>query len=219
LRNLNSFDDWTAENSSVSGDTIPILVGTQTFYVHETLLVSNSRYFQNALKPEWRTDTSKPINMFDTDQAHFKSYSQWLYTKQAPKVKSTGRWKTLAMLYILGERIMDDEFQNVILEAMIALRKNVEPNIQAIRSIYAGTTSGSPARRLLVGMSAVGISSPTASRVKRLKPETDGEFMMDLIAALVKYRKKPAKSTLSPWIAEPHFYRVGQDETPDKMEE
>jgi hypothetical protein len=99
----------------VSGGTVAVLVGQETFYVHHNVLVSSSKFFQNAMKPVWRTEPLKPIDLSDVDPATFKVYSQWLYTKQM-----TGEFihPLLAKLYVLGERIMDETFQKNVVLAM-----------------------------------------------------------------------------------------------------
>jgi hypothetical protein len=164
---------------------VPVLVHENTYYVHQTLLTSSSMYFQNAMKPEWRTDPFKPIEVLGAECAHFEKYSQWLYTKQAP-VEDT-LWPTVefAKLYVFAEQIMDEMYQCVVLSAMANASRS--PCLPAIRTIYAGTTPVSPARRLMAYTSALQVTSKS-KRITTLDPNVDGEFMRDLVVAMVRFR-------------------------------
>jgi len=194
---------------SVTGEIITVLVGKRTFYVHQALLASSSQFFRNVMKPEWRTDRTKPIDLTDANPQLFTVYSQWLYTKQVAPSTEKKIDIRLAKLYVLGERVMDEDFQNCILDAMAARFQITQPSIGTIRTIYEGTAATSPARRLVVDMSAFFIKTPEARRVQDLDPDSDGEFMMDFIAALIKYRAQPSCKVAKPWITERHLYRVG----------
>ncbi|KAF2026843.1 hypothetical protein EK21DRAFT_24267, partial [Setomelanomma holmii] len=121
------------------------------FHVHQNVLASSSEFFKNALKSEWRTDPSKLIDLSDANSWAFEKYSQFLYTKVVPTQGShTGRAKRLAHLYFFGERIMDDIFKDSIIDAYLVSGVVNQPSIEAIRVIYKGTTTGSPARCLMV---------------------------------------------------------------------
>ena len=68
----------------------------------------------------------------------------------------------LSHLYVLGERILDTDIRNAVLREMIrvmdlelspessAIKSGRSPPLQVVTVIYQGTTSASPARRLLV---------------------------------------------------------------------
>ncbi|CAN9106542.1 unnamed protein product [Alternaria sp. RS040] len=57
-------------------------------------------------------------------------------------------------MYVLGEKIIDYEFQNAVIQAMMSdiSRTNVLPSLGTVKIIYDGTTEESAARRLLVDM-------------------------------------------------------------------
>tara|TARA_R110002003_G_scaffold1679_3_gene23428 strand:- start:18259 stop:18936 length:678 start_codon:yes stop_codon:yes gene_type:complete len=183
-----------SNENSVSGGTAAVLVGQETFHVHQNVLVSSSKFFQNAMKPVWRTEPLKPVDLSDVDPETFKVYSQWLYTKQM-----TGKLShlSLAKSYVLGERIMDETFQRTVVLAMInRFNRAFHPGLSSIRTIYASTPPGLAARRLMVDFCAFR-SVPSSRRIKMLDANNDGEFMVDLIAALAKYRTTP--TVPPPW--------------------
>jgi hypothetical protein len=51
----------------VSGTPIPVQVGDKLFHVHEGTLTSTSKFFAGVMKPEWRTDPTKPIDLSDDE--------------------------------------------------------------------------------------------------------------------------------------------------------
>ncbi|OWY57756.1 hypothetical protein AA0119_g423 [Alternaria tenuissima] len=113
---------------------------------------ASSEFFKNATKPEWRTE-SRPVDLSDEQPAIFKRYCQWLYTGFiAPGLLAESSSGCLAYMYVLGEKIVDHEFQNAVIQAIISDmdRMNVVPSLRTIKIIYDGTTEESAARRLLV---------------------------------------------------------------------
>jgi hypothetical protein len=131
-------------------------IGTTTFYVHRNLLISNSRYFQHALDHTWRTDATKPILLLDTRPVHFGMYAQWLYSKQLPTFCDAEAYNLLAGLYILGERIIDKAFQEVVLSATT---RAAQPCLATARIIYNNTIETSPARSVVLERAAGSIQT------------------------------------------------------------
>ncbi|KAH8644972.1 hypothetical protein IG631_02436 [Alternaria alternata] len=129
-----------------------LMVGNEVVHVHEFLISSSSEFFKNATKPEWRTE-SRPIDLSDEQPHIFRRYCQWLYSgHMAPDLPEKSIFQCLAYMYVLGEKIVDYEFQNAVIQAIISDmgRKNKVPSLGTIKIIYDGTTEGSAARRLLV---------------------------------------------------------------------
>jgi hypothetical protein len=158
------------------------------------------------MKPEWRTDSTKPIDLSDVSAWNFEKYSQWLYTRNVPE-----DWiNYVASLYVFGERVMDGLFQDAIISALIdhCTRTNKTVSLSLVRIIYQGTTSSSPARRLMVDVCAFD-SGPKANKLQFLEVDKDGEFMLDLIVAMAKHRKPACGVSEYPWVKEPHSYLLG----------
>jgi hypothetical protein len=205
---LTYFGARRANRCRFAGNTVPVLTGTELFHVHENVLVSSSMFLQNAMKPEWRTDT-KPIDLSDEDPVHFQAYCEWLYTKKiVPTVIENERHPQLSRLYVLGGKLLDKSFQEDVLMAFISMVKVVGkyPSNCTIQAIYDGTSAGDPARRLMVDMWAFK-TKPSWNGLQEdrdVVAETSTVFANDVIRALVFRRAPPIESP--PWVEEPESY-------------
>jgi 3-polyprenyl-4-hydroxybenzoate decarboxylase len=101
-----------------------------------------------------------------------------------------------AKLYVFAEQIMEEVYQCAIMSAMANASSKL--SLTAIRIIYAGTTPGSAARRLMADIWAFQLDA-ISKRITNLDPEIDGEFMRELIEAMVKFRCKPDRKVVRPW--------------------
>ena len=70
------------------------------------------------MKPEWRADRDdKPIVLSNEDLEIFQHYNQWLYTKAiVSNYRDMPDTVLLAHLYVLGERLLDSAFQDVVID-------------------------------------------------------------------------------------------------------
>lgn len=59
-------------------EPVAVLVGEEIFQVDQKLLANSSKYFQNALKPEWRRDSTESIKLFDTEPDVLAEYVECL---------------------------------------------------------------------------------------------------------------------------------------------
>jgi len=78
---------------------VPIQVGcnkTSLLRVHTTVLIKSSELLKNVMKPEWRTDATKPIDMSDMELTIFEAYCGWLYTGRIVRHKEVDRFNLLA---------------------------------------------------------------------------------------------------------------------------
>jgi hypothetical protein len=196
---------------------VPIQLGvkkTSLLHIHADILTKSSEFFKNAMKPEWRTNATKPIDMSDVELTVFEGYCKWLYTGKVVCYEKDDCSQYLALLYALGERLIDTAFQDVILAASIRRAHTSEryPGVQTIKTIYAGTPAGSPARRLMVDFWVFN-AVPTSYGLEDLSQFTCPDFVNDLVRELIAIRGKPDGSVLVPWIANPGSYRVGNKES------
>ncbi|KAF2121789.1 hypothetical protein BDV96DRAFT_468436, partial [Lophiotrema nucula] len=134
------------------------------FYVHEFAICDRSPFFDKAMKPEWADQRPDPrvIELPDDDPAAFSLYLHWLYTKKLPVLPddqespSYEGFHNLAYAYVLGERLMDIEFKNVVADAYVLYARGTAPGKQHypsnedVRILYEGTSEGSPIRQLLI---------------------------------------------------------------------
>ncbi|CAN9390240.1 unnamed protein product [Alternaria alternata] len=191
------------EMPSLRDDVVPIQVGcnkTSLLRVHTTVLTKSSELLKNVMKPEWRTDFTKPIDMHIADGCT----PGRLYITQKGK-----RHGFLSELYVLGERLMDIAFQDVIVAAIIrfSIGSNIFPVNDAIQTIYTGTPATSPARRLLVDFWVFN-AVPAYDGLENLTKETCPEFVNDLVHELIVKRDRPANFVQRPWLANPESYRM-----------
>ncbi|KAF2130161.1 hypothetical protein P153DRAFT_366621 [Dothidotthia symphoricarpi CBS 119687] len=188
--------------SDLTGPTIPVLVGQETFHLHRNPVVSSSEFFANATKSEWRNDASKPIDLSDEEPPIFECYQQWLYTKKVAMPEDTeSAYRVLAALYVLDEKIADQTYQGAVIGAIINLSIDTGsyPQQAAVRRIYQNITTNSLARRLFVDFWAYN-AMPGWSGINKLRTATCDEFVDDLIPAMIKARSKPNKKVVRPWV-------------------
>lgn len=123
---------------------------------------------------------------------------QWLYagkifvqTKDSDGLPEFG---PLAKLYVLGEKLLDDAFQDRVLDVIICLtRKEVEgvkyfPGNDEINIIYKGTGRSSPARRLLVDAFTLDGKENWMEEGEEFWPVPE-QFKDDLLKSMLKGRK------------------------------
>jgi hypothetical protein len=194
---------------------VPIQVGcnkTSLLRVHTTVLTRSSQLLKNVMKPEWRTDATKPIDMSGMEPTIFEAYCGWLYTGKIVHHEKGKRHVFLSELYILGERLMDTAFQDVIIAAIIrfSIGSNIFPGNSAIQTIYTGTPASSPARRLLVDFWAFN-AVPTYDGLENLTKETCLDFVNDLVRELIVKRDRPVDFVQRPWLATPESYRMDSE--------
>ncbi|KAI4930566.1 uncharacterized protein J4E92_004398 [Alternaria infectoria] len=200
------------ETPNLRGDIVPIHVGSDPetlLHVHATALSKSSGFFKNALKSEWRTDATKPIDMSDVDLVVFEGYCGWLYTGKITHLDNEACYIYLARLYVLGERILDVTLQNSVVAAIIRRNRTNgrHPGNTSVQIIYAGTPTGSPVRRLLVDF-WVFSASPSWLGLDDLIKHTCSEFVNDLVRKLIEQRGAPDGFVPRPWIAKPKSYET-----------
>lgn len=128
----------------------------------------NSEFFEAALRKEWKEGLEKTIELPEDDAKVFNKYHGWLYTRRlaTPEGGYAGldqSFTMLAKLYVLGEKLLDRDFQNSVSDALVSATRDERgprghgsgykgrsfPGPKIIRIVYEGTTTGSPMRRLL----------------------------------------------------------------------
>ena len=140
--------------------------------------------------------------MPEDDPSLFKIYVQWLYTDKI-FTKTNDKWgsldyERLGHLYCLGEKLIDKQFQNRVIDALVTGTREEfpreeggittrYPTKESVDAVYKGTPIGSPARRLMVDLhvrhgAQEWIANDTMQNV---------EFLVDLTRALLGTRVFP----------------------------
>ena len=116
------------------------------------------------------------------------------------------QYELLTQLYVLGERLLDAKYQNVILRQFFRLGKlgNTGPGVGCVNVIHRGTTKDSPVRRMMVDHVA---RSANDYWLKDVDDDTNMEFRRDLSKVLIR----AVKSVSSPKLPEAEDYLVGKD--------
>ena len=117
--------DTFTDPCRLSSKPILIQVGAskQEHYVHEKLLRTNSDFFDNALKKEWKERLDRVIDLVETHELPFSIWVKWLYTGRVFLTNYGGkishelpRW---ASCYALGDFLQDHDFKDAIIDCTI----------------------------------------------------------------------------------------------------
>ena len=191
---------------SIMSEIIEVQAGKgKVFRIHKDVL-EQSPFFKNVLKSEWILNRNgKPIEFKDEDPDIFAAYVQWLYSHNIDNKHNTSKW---ARMYVLGEMLMDLDFQNAVLATMMHQcdTQKLFPGGHQVNIIYAGTTEMSPARRLLVDFFVwVGGETWVNGKDMDFVNKYPTEFVNDLIIALMDKRPPPPVN-VRPWMRNPASY-------------
>jgi hypothetical protein len=198
--------DYTSRyTSSIRGRVIEVEVGSgiksEIFHIHSDVL-SSSPFLHNASKPAWTEGREKkPIDLSDEDSLTFDIYAQWLYSHNLLRFMGALR---LAKLYVLGEKLMHDEFQNSVIDGLINNADGYReiPQGETVNIIYQGTPEGSPARRLMVDLCCY-LMREKESRVEWA--DHHPEFINDMLTAVFHVRELPPLKE-RPWARDLDSY-------------
>jgi hypothetical protein len=195
--------------SKVGGEVIDVIAGSgateKIFHVHKAMLESVA-FFRNAMKTEWTNgDTKKPIDLSNQDPVTVEIYLNWIYFRHIPE---TDDYLLLCRLYVLGNELIHDQFQNAVLDTIIetVVRIKKLSGSPAVHLIYDGTDEGSPARRLFVDMYLWSIKEP--SYMHECFDDYPSEFLRDYMCALIRLKKRVSLGK-KPWITRKESYHLG----------
>lgn len=162
------------------------------FRVHENVL-RQSPFFANALKPEWvLARGGKPIDLEEENPDTFAAYVQWLYSHQVDhQYPDEVEW---AKKYVFGEKMMDREFQDDVMNAMLGtwIDKGEFPaDVEMISTIYNGTPEGSPVRKLLVDFWRYADNAKDGFVRLDYARKAPADFVSDLLIAIFTAKQYP----------------------------
>lgn len=156
--------------TSLTASVIKVCVGTgknqRFFYVHQSLLCSQSEFFKKALNGKWKESEENSINLSEDDPEIFSLYLEQLYTGSLPilgdtveVIPSDFNYTTLAELYILAEKLMDVKTKNNVLDGILRASRMSDksgasyfPSFTTVETIYNGTPGPCAGRRLMVDL-------------------------------------------------------------------
>ncbi|KAF2704127.1 hypothetical protein K504DRAFT_538138 [Pleomassaria siparia CBS 279.74] len=207
---------YTSEFLQTSAVKIVVSSGVhqEEFFIHQGLLCDRSEFFKKALSGAWKEAEERKVVLPEDDAATFALYQQLLYTNALPvkqeiqetcQTNKSERWKAqleeeykcLSKLYVLAEKLVDPKTKRVTLNALEAQAvekidsRNLYPNLECVRIIYAGTVLHSPARQLLVSFyNDHGDAKFLYDKVE----DVPKDFLYDLVAAMLA--RRPLRMTM-----------------------
>lgn len=208
-----------------------MLVGPnkEAFYIHESVIRKRGTFFDAAFKKEWKEGQERVVELSEDDADHFRLYVQWLYGgKVFCKEQTRRNHYKIAGLYALGEKVLDCEFQDNVMNAMLAAchDENADfeehpssrafPGEKAIAVVYEGTPANCPMRRLLVDY-YVYFGGIDWAKDWATNPEcVNHEFLIDLTKAMWEkttvvptQQEEPSESDSNPFCV---YHYHGADE-------
>lgn len=150
-----------------------IIVGTskEPFHVHESVLFTSSQFFKAAISGSWKESQEHTIELPEDDPKAFAIYSHWLYFAEIPGLlqaakkgesakQSAQEYYDLVSAYVLGDKLLDAEFQNAVIDAILDTCSTADsqdgkvyfPDADAVNHAYNNTTKSSKIRKMLVAL-------------------------------------------------------------------
>lgn len=188
---------------SISGECIVVIVGKEIhreeFSLHERLFTSHSKFLERAKIA--RLSPKSMIILPEYDPSTFQLYVVLTYTGLLATKDLPEEWQSLVDVYILAERLEDKWAKNRVVDAMHSFVREHIPravgltnegsqtkdhiSVASLVSLYAGTPTGSPARKLVVELFADNGSMGWLVRAGVLLPR---EFLFDVTHRLLQKR-------------------------------
>lgn len=162
------------------------------------------------MRSDWKESRERSIELKDDDPDTFEVYQHWLYFGTVPtRDDMSGKtddaeYLQLAKAYVLGDKLRDGNFKDVIIDAMLhKSRSNVSdgisdgacffPGEHVIRHIYDNTPKSSEARHLLVYFYVKNGNRRWLNDA--VQEEFPKDFLMDLAVALFERQDKRRPAT------------------------
>lgn len=141
---------------------------------------------------------TRKIHLPDDEPELIYTYVQWTYARQLPinlKDCENPDFDKLAKLYVYGEKVLDDDFQDNVLNALISYVREPCGGIyvcdSAVKIIYDGVSTTSPARRMLVNMHIAYGDEDWAIALDGKEWDTHKDIKDDLINAFWVWKGTP----------------------------
>lgn len=148
-----------------------------------------------ALRGEWKEAQERTIPLPEDDPEVFSVYQQWLYggrihtcSSNKALFKPNDEYKTLVKAYILGEKIVDQDFKDSIADASVEkLRPLRRFDASLTDLVFDNTPAGSPLRRLWLDV-YYHFGSSEWLDAKLVGGPINAEFMVEFSRYQMEYR-------------------------------
>lgn len=215
---------------SITGECIVVTVGKeihrQDFFLHERLFTSHSEFLKRATIT--RQNRKSAIILPEYNSWTFQLYVVLTYTGSLATRDLPEEWQSLVNLYILADRLEDKWAKNRVVDAMHSFVREHIPravgltdegsqtkdhiSVASLVSLYAGTPTGSPARRLVVELFADNGTEGWLVRAGALLPR---EFLFDVTHRLLQKRPSVVFGNMLDRPSS-HYHEMLEGEMPDK---
>ncbi|KAJ5941325.1 hypothetical protein N7516_001493 [Penicillium verrucosum] len=192
-----------ADINRFQGPIVTITVGRreERFYVHESLICASSLFFNRALSGQWKESEEHTVALPEDDPRIFALYTHWLYAGQIPVivpcptmneagVNNTREQFHLAKAYVLGDKLLDVEFQNSTIQAIVEKADtngfSRYPDSRSISYAYDNTTESAKIRKLFVDIYVEILP-------RKLNKGFPEEFLYSVVEGLMKKRLSPPR--------------------------
>jgi len=184
---------------------------SQTFGVHQALLIKQPKFFRTALNGNWLESKTGIVELPEQSSGAFELYSGWLYWRKIPLENQRGEARENAQVeqlihaYYLADMIEDVEFADAVIDKIIACIANrCHPPVIHTNDVYLSLPPGSPLRQLFVDIWIHESWNPWKYACEDLLPE----IHKDIASGFVVGRQGDGKISLAPSNAP---YVVGGD--------
>lgn len=127
------------------------------FSIHDTVILPQSEFVRLSLKQNWKEGVERVIPLPDDHPDVFTLYQHWLYNdavdfhKSGLSVDPTDQFEVLVKAYIFGDKIMDVDFRDGVLDAIVEkLRVHERFDLRLTTLVYDNTLPQSQLRRLWI---------------------------------------------------------------------
>lgn len=152
------------------GDSVALIVGPEKreLLVHANYISRRSAFFEASLKKEWLEGQTRTVALPEDDYDVVTGYLKFIYsgrldtplvhvsTTNHTKEEHTAQFLELAKLYVLGNKLIDDDVKTAIIrelhgffvECCAMKHCHCLPDHRFFNTIYSGTTTTDPLRML-----------------------------------------------------------------------
>ena len=208
---LPSAQEALTDVPSSYSEVVQVVVGrglqAVTFHVHKDLLSTSSPFFKAALREHWIEGKMCKIQMPEDKPDDFKYYLDFLYLKALnhplPQQISSLQelLDDLCKTYVLGDKLQDDEFCDMIMRAMLLVQLNgslaADKTIKipvfsrsAIRWIWTNTAGNSPLRKLVLSQRVAYHFCDVPKGRPFIGKDMPGDYLSEVAAALTFDKEK-----------------------------
>ena len=192
------------DDASLSGQSIKLVVGPEpstVLEVHENLICTSSDFFKRLRTGEWKEANERTTKFEEDNPNVFQLYLHWLYRgtlpirNDAPGRIGNAEYECLAEAYVLGDKLQDGDFQDVIVDTIVdkcsskaSDGRSWFPVGPAIQHVYDHTVESSKVRRLLVDLY---VSHGSGNWLRDWEKSSDipGDFLFEIATNLLDKRK------------------------------